>query len=101
MTRRIRLRPPRWLWALLLLMPPLVGYAGTGDPVAAMREIPNRDAKGDRLPIVYPAGIAWTSCRPGAPLQGASGFTKQNISCRDMADDSMRQRDIKPVDGVR
>ena len=101
MTRKNRLRPLRWLWALLLLMPPIVGYAGTGNPVATMREIPNREAKGDRLPIVYPADIAWTPCRAGIRWRGAPGFTKQNISCRDIAENSVRQRDANPAGGVR
>jgi hypothetical protein len=101
MTRKIRLRPLRWLWALLLLMPPIVGYAGTGDPLATLQEIPNREAKGDRLPILYPAETAWTSCRAGAALNEAARYTKQNISCRDIAEGSMRQRDAHPAGGVR
>ncbi|MGA0533945.1 hypothetical protein [Hansschlegelia sp. KR7-227] len=94
-------RPPRCLWALLLLMPPIVGYAGSGDPLATMREAPNRPAKGDRLPLAHPAETAWTSCRTGGGIGGEAGLTKQNKTCRDMADSIVRRKDPDPGDGGR
>lgn len=62
--RKSRLRHLRWLALLLLPLPSMVGYAGSGDPIRTMNEISNHAAKGDRLPIAYSSGAARITCAP-------------------------------------
>ena len=62
--RKSRLRHLRWLAFLLLPLPSVVGYAGSGDPIRTMSEISNRAAKGDRLPIAHSPGAARITCAP-------------------------------------
>ncbi|GBD50458.1 hypothetical protein METY_3671 [Methylopila sp. Yamaguchi] len=54
----------RWLWLVLLPLPLLMGYAESGDPLAAMSQISNRAAKGDRLPILGADGGALIAPSP-------------------------------------
>jgi hypothetical protein len=62
--RKSRLRHLRWLALLLLPLPSMVGYAGSGDPIRTMSEISNSAAKGDRLPIAHSPGAARITCAP-------------------------------------
>lgn len=71
MIRAGKLSALRWLWLLLLPLPSILAYAESGDPLGDMRDISNRAAKEDRLPIAHPADAAWTSCAPVAERRDA------------------------------